>query len=708
MNNLDNNDQDNRLIAEIKPFGGVPTMFINGIPRDVHAYMSYFDERACYRAFSDAGVNLFSVPVYFAGRGINSDTGIGPFRQGLWDNPEGLCFEPLDQDMERLLKAVPEAYVFPRIHMDMPHWWDERYPEELNALLDGDTRRQSFSSLRWLNDAGWALQETVSYLRQKYGAHLIGIHICAGGTEEWAYHGWPHADFGQPASQAFRERMRSQGAAETMELPDGVLELARRSERNEGEVFLDPSSEELLMHYRRFLSEAAGDAIVHFSRLVKRQVNNELLVGVFYGYALEITDARAGHHNMAKLLHEEAIDFFCSPNSYLGVRQPGMDWPYMSAAHSIWLHGKMLWTECDTRTCLTKPLKEARPDICPPGKYEGGVWKGPESMAVTKSLLLKNFGKCLAEGSGMWWFDMWGGWYDHPEIMQLMTRFSSVGNGALTLDSRASTAEVAVIVDERSFAWMRPESAVTYAWTYRQRLGLGSMGAPYHIYDVSNLSQLQNRPYKLYMMLNVAVYSSELDRLAEGIRERGGSICWTYAPGIVSGTTLDISTIRKLTGFKAIKLQSEKLKLVVEVDGESVSYGVEEYVSPILAISDESATALGKLAGTDYCGLAMKRIGKSLSYYSVAPDLPSSVLRTVAARARVHLYTDTEDVVYANAHFLCVHAASAGVKMITLPAPRIVRDAMTGEYMMDGRRCASFSIHMAQFETILFQLLTHM
>ncbi|MCX7221062.1 MAG: hypothetical protein NTY70_19675, partial [Burkholderiales bacterium] len=34
-------------------------------------------------------------------------------------------------DRDMILKADPNAYIFPRIYLHSPRWWDDKYPDEL-------------------------------------------------------------------------------------------------------------------------------------------------------------------------------------------------------------------------------------------------------------------------------------------------------------------------------------------------------------------------------------------------------------------------------------------------------------------------------------------------------------------------------------------------------------------------------------------------
>lgn len=344
------------MYTEVRELGGVPTLFINGSPEYANAYITYLEEHARYSDFSAAGVHIYSLPVYLASRGINTTSGIGPFRKGLWDQEEVLDFTSLEKDLQQLLADDPAALIFPRIMLDMPEWWDKKYPEELNRLSDNRTLRQSFSSIRWREDAGFALSQIIDYLNQEsYREHIIGYQLSAGNTEEWFYHGSPNADYSLPAQLAYHQWLEREGKTE-----QGISD-----EINEDCTLLSPMKDQAIIDYRLFLSFAVTDVILYFTKLVKELTEKRLIVGVFYGYSLELTDSRTGHHDLQRLLRHPSIDFLCSPNSYMEQRRAGCDWPFMSVTQSIQAHQKLLWMECDTRTFLTQPLREARPAICP-------------------------------------------------------------------------------------------------------------------------------------------------------------------------------------------------------------------------------------------------------------------------------------------------------------------------------------------------------
>ena len=83
------------------------------------------------------------------------------------------------------------------------------------------------------------------------------------------------------------------------------------------------------------------------------------------------------------------------------------------------------------------------------------------------------------------------------------------------------------------------------------------------------------------------------------------------------------------------------------------------------------------------------------------PSLDTAALRTLYKTANVFIYCDSDDVVYANDHYLAIHAATAGEKRLRLPRKRRITPLLpSGEPLETD----SLSVELQQFETRLFRL----
>jgi hypothetical protein len=144
----------------------------------------------------------------------------------------------------------------------------------------------------------------------------------------------------------------------------------------------------------------------------------------------------------------------------------------------------------------------------------------------------------------------------------------------------------------------------------------------------------------------------------------------------------------------------------------NLQFGPHEPIGPLFGCSDDQATHLGEsycMPALDHAfawrtgmvphrtGLAVKEMGDWRSVWCGVPNLPSSLLRGIARKAGVHIYLDGDDVVYANALFLSVHARYAGLRQVALPAPATVVDAYTRQKIAE--RARTFGIYLERGET---------
>jgi beta-galactosidase len=454
------------ITSSVQSLGGVPTLFVDDIPQPGLAYITYLQERHRYADFAAAGYRLFSFTAYFGDQGINAVTGIHSFSPGIFDQEGQADYSRFDATVNLILEHRPDALILPRVNMALPAWWELAHPEACNDTgLRGVHPRSCFSSAAWREETERCLRALIAHVKESpYRDQIVGYQIAGGNTEEWF-------SFDQKGSQgpASRERF-------ARECPGG-------SETD----------------YRQFLGEVVADAIAHFAAVAKECTGHQLVVGSFYGYTLECPSWSNGHHALQRLLECPDIDFLCSPASYMNQRQPGYDWANMTVLDSLKLHGKLYFAEYDTRTHLTKPLAECRQDACEPGTYCDGLWLGPQSPHVSRWVLRANFARQLTHGTGSWWFDMWGGWFADEAMMREMAAFVAIGEDALRAPSRASTAEVAVLVDERASAHL-DNPGLARRCIYENRRPLGLTGTPYDIYSIADFAAIRER-YRAFVFL---------------------------------------------------------------------------------------------------------------------------------------------------------------------------------------------------------------
>ncbi len=367
-------------------------------------------------------------------------------------------------------------------------------------------------------------------------------------------------------------------------------------------------------------------------------------------------------------------------------------------AGSVRLHEKLFYNEDDTRTHLAAP--------------DAGFGRCSD-LAASVGVLRRNLVGTLSAGGTQWWMDLHArGWFSDAELLE---EIASMGRLAeeLLQGERASTSQVAVIVSKESSRYLRYDEALTDALLGRQLSELAAMGAPFEVFDASDLQRLfaspEGRNYRLVIFLDCLYLSpGERQAIREHVARDGRTLLWVYAAGLVTEDGVSTGAMADVTGIRAdLWDRTWPLKAVSFLTGERVTYGTDQDVGPMLYGEDPDAVVHGWIRRwvverPDMPGLLEKDMGEWRSIWSAAPTLPAVLLREIARRAGVHIYTEKGDQVFANPSLLAVHAACDGERTMLLPESVTVKDAFTGESV--GERVNEFAIVMRRGETRVWKL----
>lgn len=481
--------------------------------------MTYLEKHNNYSQFSDCGYDLYSLPVLFAGRWISITKGLTPWNPGIFDSKEGPDFSTFDNSVKMILDKNPNALIFPRVNVSMPTWWTNENPGECCGIPD----RESFYSEKWYRQVEENLRVFINYVHHsEYANHIVGYQIAGGQTEEW-FHFDMNAGYTSAAEKPFENYLKEHYPDTPYTgLPnmDGLKKQATYHE------------DDYLSKFIEFSSLTIANRVASLAKVAKDASEHKVAVGAFYGYSLEVNTSGHGIHALNTLLKSPDIDFICSPNSYVGIRNMNYDWTEMYPADSVRLHGKLCMQECDIRTSCTKLLHDSDPSIDPDNIMSGQIWQPLSSLENSVAMIKKSFSRQLIKGNGFWWFDMWGGWYNNPTLLNYMTKFKHLIEDNLNNSNRGSIAQCAVFIDEdayKDYGDTPMRSAV-----HTERIELGNMGAPYDIYDIGDFDSV----YKKY---KACIFISCKDRGQQNKCEQSGI---KYISNSVSNPTISSEDLR--------------------------------------------------------------------------------------------------------------------------------------------------------------------
>ena len=459
------------MISTIEFKNGKPYIAIGGELHYPLAYTTYFEELGEFSDFYKAGYKMFFINVSFTRLPINNVSGFSPFRTGVFESDEP-DYSEFDEVIAGVLSECSDAFIFPRINVAMPEKWIEENPDECVSTPSG--MREALWSEKYFKDGSELLAALISHIRSAaYSGRIAGYQICGGTTQEWMHHD-KAGSFSEKGLDKFRLWMKKNYNT------DDVPEITKEDLFKEG-------YNEVVSRYGEFCCETAANAVRHFCKVTKELINNEQIVGAFYGYNAFVNDPLLGLAGLRHIIDSPYIDFFSSPCCYDCTRELGVDWGDMIAEESLKLHNKLYFVECDIRTHLTRRMEDSRPGAFS-GDYfvlrnkEGNktVWCGPDTLKESVSAVRKTFAHQLSRLSGIWWFDMWGGWYHNDEIMLEMSRMRAIAESSKEKNNTYPSAETVVFIDERAY-YNNPRCSDVAHSVNNIRVAMGNTGIPFDL-----------------------------------------------------------------------------------------------------------------------------------------------------------------------------------------------------------------------------------
>lgn len=590
--------------AKIVRVNGALKIRINDEIFEPLSFKSFRPAESNISDFKNAGVRLFSI----LSSGIKCFYGIPYSLFGeSWLGIRKYDFDAVDRQIDLFVQSAPDGYFAPMIMLDTRDWWlktHENFPYSFHRLS------QAAYDEEWRNAAGEYLEAMLTHIEEKYGDRIYGYFMLCGHTTEW------FSDYDYQEPHPIKEKYyRDYTGNPHAKIPEKYrLELpANVSFYGDDEVKL----------YQKAHAELISDTILYFASRAQKILKHKKLLGLYYGYLLELTGERlwnAGHLDFQRVFECPDIDMISSPAAY-DYRAPDSTSAFMLANKSLDLHNKLYYYEFDQRTYRSQTEFEGV--TIPPAGYTCR----DDRDAV--DLMHRDFMLCEANGAALWWFDMWRGWYSSPRMLSAIHEMITVA-GKLSQYPAQSVAEVAVIVSGKSMYGVNKRSGINDKLLGLQREGLMRLGAPFDYYSVEDIPHIDLNRYKLFIFANEFSLSEKEREVVEKIRSLGGkTFLWSYAPGYNEG---EADAVSEITGIKLG--QYSEAPALLEKCGSVLP---EPYF-----FADEGETLVSFSDGR--AAVARKRFDSFTSVYSAIGNLDGKTLRRIAKDAGVHIFCDTAPV----------------------------------------------------------------
>lgn len=695
--------------AKLVNVDGIIKISVNGEILDAVGYMTYNPDGGQFPKFTQIGNRIVFFGAYATDQGLNSLGGSRQFSPHFYIAEDTFDFTEIDRILEMIAPGGVGPYILPRVYFSAPTWWERDNPEECNRIQTGESARECYASDKWREDMWKAVKALIDHVNSSVWRELvIGYHVAAGSTEEWGPHGHritgDYIDYSEPGRRKFRQWLAKKYASidalnsawarnyksfDEIRIPEPVQQ---RFTLN-GILRAVPQEQNVIDH-GAFCCWLLADTIEWFCAKIKRYTNNSVLTGSFYAYILYVTDVTGGNFALSQLLKSPDIDYICTTG-------------FACPVESVQLSGKLFITEADERTYLTQAPGVTMPQIMPNNTYYiGGVWGGPDFKGSVANMRRRS-AEVLTRHTGIWWFDMWGGWFEDSALMDIIVEHARLQKEQ-TLGPILP--EIALIADEEGITQMDFNAPSLKLSLYETNKQLRKCGAPYAVYTARDLCKptFPVEQYKLYIIAGGCHIS---DEVAEAINEKlkggGRTILWTHFSGWddpdLTGFRLryDKDSDAVQTEFDNGTFPSYKCAFKFQKQTEPLLWPAKPFSCPRFA-DTEGAYVVARTAETGEPALLWKQYEDYASVYSIVPGLPHQALRELACLARVHIYSQTGDRLFAGGRYVGIYSEFGGEKRIQFPFPvKAVYDAHTGEKMDLNEIFTDFA--MEEHETRLFR-----
>ncbi len=608
--------------------------------------------------FYNAGVRVFSI----LSSGLPSALKVQYSTFGeSWTGENSYDFSVIDEQIDLFIKCAPEGYFALMLQVDTRSWWHEKYPDFPESF---QYLSQSLCCDEWKTAAGNYLKAAVSHVEEKYGERFYGYFILGGMTTEWM----SGCDF-EEASPRKRKKYKEYMHDENAEIPT-----PREREQDSETAFV---KEDNLASYRQFHNELIADGILYFAKKVREVVGRRKLIGVYFGYLMELYDNllwNRGHIAFEKVYSSEDIDIISSPSSYVARGVESMS-AMMVTDKTLQIHNKLYYLEFDHITHIA------------PQSVDGCNIPGHASKYLceqdTIDVMRRDYMLCLSKGAALWWFDMFEGWFYSKPMMECVANMVAFSK-KFTEKGFENNAEILAVASPDSLYRVNKNAAVNTDVFENMKKELGMTGAPYDCISEMDLDLVNAEQYKLVIFLDLFKVSDKTKEVIENkFKKNGKTIMWLYAPGYIredEEEKFSEKYISELCGIEVCRTENEEKEIVF---GENIHCGGVGAATPGFEVCDKEAKQLAVYAKSGKVAAALKQFAGYTSVYFARGGITAEVIRSIAYTAGVHLYTDKPAATYINSSMIGVYSAED--IMVNTLSDAVYKDVFTGiEYKAEN------------------------
>ena len=694
-------------------------LLVNGNPLDptIHLSASAGYTSARFGDMYNVGINIESITVK---AGPTTDTPGAP--GNIWLGAGSYNFEQLRAAIRYAIARAPNSYVMLNLFVNVYNNWGVEYPNDVHANMQGEKAvacggrvvryggnppgtyecwEASNHSAQFRTDGSTFLRALGAWLASApEGRVVIGAYINGSTDGQWLYSSdnstgqVEFACYSQGALSAFRQYLREKyvtdanlsaawGFSVTFDSAQMPSNDVRGHEKITGSPLMSYNGTESQgFDYNKFLSVSNTRRQISFCQAFKEGSGGRLLCGQWWptlpaAYPLSHTD-------MKSMLDSPYIDF---------ISRGGL----LGAAY----HGKLTVDELDLRNLLSGLETWDTYDLPHIPKSQAEYKRQVDAMVLG----------AVASGGTNHFFDMWGGWFWHPETMQIVKdAVTNISRNAKAAPSLGSD-YIGVFVDEDAGDYCGKvgryymlsavqNSCEAMGWNFSSVWG--RTGMPVKWFLMSDALDPNLTLPKVAIFLNpLSLSLAKADAIKTRYCNSGRVIVYMLAPGLAAPGTSNNPSI--ITGFNIAEDPATRGKpLVIKSGisdnlltgiraGSTLCYWRTEmgYYNSFVRSSGTAGKVLAVYGNSDTPGMLVERRtspGKHTVVWSGFPGaLSPQFIRNLAKEAGMTPMLESDNQLIVGAGLLGVIGVTGGTQTVHLPHNYVIEKCVTGHsYSVDN------------------------
>ena len=673
--------------AELQFRKGYPHVVVNGKAEVPLFYLGDANrsERSKLQDFKKAGINIQMVFV----------------DKKVWSGNKKYDFATIDRLMMDACRRNPHGIFIPVLSLSPYAAWGDEFPSEV--AVDDKGKATTSRHGRKAPPCYWSevyRQQALDYLRaavghmksRPYYKAVAGVFITGNEDGQFYYQIYSNGRLGDadspaalPAFRKFlRERYRNDQALQKAWKNNKVtLDNARPSTASlsvKGNFF-NPATDMHLSDTIRFLNENHGDFVNEMCSTVKSAAGKKILCVMWFGRgASQLVYPQ--FCQTRKILPQKNLDLMGAQPGYRGERHAGCSSFFSEVFDSIRIHNKMAVCEADYRT-WTGFLLSLQHDI-----FNVRYWSRHDLTGA----IWREAGKLFSTGGGLWFYDMCGGYFKHPQIMSDIAKLYRAAEKLAANPAPFAPSDMILIADENNNYYTTEQLNIHNGPNYRTirktQRALMRAGLQYDFYYFSDLLANRTGDHKLYVFMNLFYLNDQQRKFIDSLKRDGKTLVFLYAPGYLSDRGVSVKDMSKLTGINIVS-SNVRMKnsvfcaspLTKGIAGLPAGIG-NNMAGESFCIKDDKAVPLMYYSYSKEISGAYRDFGTHKVFYFAAPSpFTPEFLQQLAEFAGVRVYNRTPgDMFVQRRNDLAVlHGVEGNTNILDYPAGTELSDLITGE-----------------------------